>query len=133
MKRLANVLRNGMYRSRDGVILGVCKGVAEYFDFSVFWTRAIAVIFLLLSGFWPTMAVYFIAALVMKPKPVIPLKTQEEHDFYDSYVHSKRAAAERLKRRYEKLERRIQQMEHTVTSREFDWDQKLRRSPSSPV
>lgn len=126
MKRLANVLRNGMYRSRDGVILGVCKGIAEYFDFSVFWTRAVALLFLLLSGFWPTMAVYFIAALLMKPKPVIPLETKEEHDFYDSFVHSKRATVDHLKRRHERLERRIQQMEHTITSREFDWDQKLK-------
>jgi len=126
MKRLANVLRNGMYRSRDGVILGVCKGIAEYFDFSVFWTRAVALLFLLLSGFWPTMAVYFIAALLMKPKPVIPLETKEEHDFYDSFVHSKRATVDHLKRRYERLERRIQQMEHTITSREFDWDQQMK-------
>ena len=132
MKRLGNVLRNGMYRSRDGVILGVCKGVAEHFDFSVFWTRTFAVILLLLSGFWPTMAVYLIAALVMKPEPVIPLQTEEEHDFYDSYVHSKKAAVERLRRRYERLERRIQRIEHTVTSREFDWDQKLKNPPSSP-
>jgi phage shock protein C len=126
MKRLANVLRNGMYRSRDGVIFGVCQGFAEYFDFSVFWTRTVAVLFLLLSGLWPTMAVYFIAALLMKPKPVIALLTKEEHDFYDSYVHSKRATMDHLKRRYERLERRIQQMEHTITSREFDWDQKLK-------
>ena len=126
MKRLANVLRNGMYRSRDGVILGVCKGIGEYFDFSVFWIRIIAVLFLLLSGFWPTMAVYFIAALLMKPKPAIPLQTEEERDFYDSYVHSQRATVDHLKRRYEKLERRIRQMEHTITSREFDWDQKLK-------
>jgi phage shock protein C len=115
-----------MYRSRDGVILGVCKGVAEYFDFSVFWTRAIAFLILLLSGFWPVMAIYFIAALLMKPKPVIPLQTDDEHDFYDRYVHSRRTTVDHLKRRYEKLERRIQQMEHTITSREFDWDQKLK-------
>lgn len=126
MKRLASVLRNGMYRSRDGVIFGVCKGIAEYFDFSIFWTRTVAILCLLLSGLWPTMAVYFVAALLMKPKPVIPLQTNEEHDFYDSYIHSKRATVDHLRRRYERLERRIQQMEHTITSREFDWDQKLK-------
>ena len=133
MKRLAGVLQNGMYRSREGVILGVCKGVAEYFDFSVFWTRAVAVFFLLLSGLWPTAAVYFVAALLMKPKPVIPLETKEEHDFYDSYVHSKRATLDYLRRRYERLDRRIRQMEHTVTSREFDWDRKLKSGSRIPV
>ena len=126
MKKSANVLRNGIYRSRDGVILGVCKGVAESFGVSVFRTRAIVLLIFLLSGLWPVMAIYFIAALLMKPKPVIPLQTEDEHDFYDRYVHSQRATVDHLKRRYEKLERRIQQMEHTITSREFDWDQKLK-------
>jgi phage shock protein C len=61
----------------------------------------------------------------MKPEPVIPIQTEGEHEFYDSYVHSRKGAAERLKRRYENLERRIRRMEHTVTAREFDWDRKL--------
>ena len=29
----------GMYRSRSGVVSGVCRGLAEYYDFSVFWLR----------------------------------------------------------------------------------------------
>ena len=37
--------RTGLYRSRSGLIIGVCKGVAQYFDFSVFWMRVIAVAF----------------------------------------------------------------------------------------
>jgi phage shock protein C len=48
-----------------------------------------------------------------------------EQEFYDSYVHSRKRAIDRLKRRYEKLERRLQRMEHTVTSREFDWESRL--------
>jgi len=40
-------------------------------------------------------------------------------------VHSRKGAIDRLKRRYEKLERRLQRMEHTVTSREFDWESRL--------
>ncbi len=126
MMRIASLFGNGMYRSRHGIVLGVCRGIAEYFDFSVFWTRVLAVVFLFLSGLWPTTAVYFIAALLMKPQPMIPLQSEEEYDFYDSYIHSRRAAVSHLKRRYERLERRIQQMEDTVTSKDFDWDQRLK-------
>jgi phage shock protein C len=125
MRRFEKILRGGLYRSRNGIILGVCRGIAEYFDFSVFWVRAIVVIVLLVSGFWPIMALYFIAALLMKPKPVIPIQTEEEQEFYDSYTHSSKGAVDRLKRRYDNLERRIQRMEHTVTTREFDWDHRL--------
>ena len=119
MRRFEKILRGGLYRSRNGIILGVCRGIAEYFDFSVFWVRAIVVIVLFVSGFWPIMALYFIAALLMKPKPVVPIQTEEEQEFYDSYTHSSKGAVERLKRRYDSLERRIQRMEHTVTAREL--------------
>ena len=117
--------RNGIYRSRNGAIFGVCRGLAEHFDFSVFWARAIAVIFLFVSGFWPAIGLYLIATLLMKPAPVIPLETEDEQEFYDSYANSRHLAAHRLKRRYENLERRIRRMEDIVTKREFDWDDKL--------
>ncbi len=124
--RIRNKLtRSGIYRSRNGVIFGVCRGLAEYFDFSVFWARGIAVIFLFVTGFWPAIGLYLIASLLMKPAPVIPLKTEDEREFYDSYTNSRHLAARRIKRRYENLERRIQRMEHIVTAREFDWDEKL--------
>jgi phage shock protein C len=125
MRRFDRILRGGLYRSRNGIILGVCRGIAEYFDFSVFWGRAIVVILLFVSGFWPIMALYFIAALLMKPEPVVPIQTEEEQEFYDSYIHSSKGAVGRLKRRYDILERRIQRMEHTVTAREFDWNHRL--------
>jgi len=125
MRRFEKILRGGLYRSRNGIILGVCRGTAEYFDFSVFWTRAIVVIILFFSGFWPIMALYFIAALLMKPEPVIPIESDDQQEFYNSYIHSRKGTIDRLKRRYENLERRIQRMEHTVTGKEFDWERRL--------
>jgi len=125
MKRWERIFDGGLYRSRQGVILGVCRGISDYFDFSLVWTRILAVIFLLVSGFWPAMGLYFIAALLMKPAPVIPIQTEAEQEFYDSYTQSRNGALYRLKRRYQKLERRIQRMEDKVTSREFDWENRL--------
>ena len=125
MRRVERILRGGVYRSRNGIILGVCRGIAEYFDFSIFWVRAIALILLFITGFWPITGLYFIAALLMKPEPVVPIQTEEEQEFYDSYTHSSTGAVDRLKRRYDNLEGRIQRMEHTVTTPEFDWEQRL--------
>ena len=127
MTRFERILRGGLYRSRNGIILGVCRGIAEYFDLSVFWVRIITLILLFFTGFWPIMVLYFTAALLMKPQPVIPIQTDGEQEFYDSYLHSGKAATDRLKRRYETLERRIRRMEDHVTSREFDWENRLNR------
>jgi phage shock protein C len=125
MKRFEKIISGGMYRSRQGAILGVCRGIAEYFDFSVFWVRAIVIFLFLLTGFWPITGLYFLAALLMKPEPVIPIHSDWEQEFYNSYVHSRKGAIDRLRRRYEKLDRRLQRMEHNVTSREFDWESRL--------
>jgi phage shock protein C len=125
MRNHDKLTRSGIYRSRNGVIFGVCRGLAEYFDFSILWARVIAIIFLLITGFWPAIGMYLIATLLMKPAPVIPIKTEAEQEFYDSYANSRHLAARRIKRRYENLERRLRRMEHIVTAREFDWDEKL--------
>jgi len=125
MKRFEKILHGGLYRSRNGLVLGVCRGIAEYFDFSVFWTRAIVLIVLFFSGLWPIMALYFIAALLMKPEPIMPIENDDQQEFYNSYIYSRKGATDRLKRRYENLERRIQRMEHMVTTKEFNWDRKL--------
>ncbi len=125
MRRFERILGGGLYRSRNGIVLGVCRGIADYFDFSVFWARVITLVLLFFTGFWPVMILYFVAALLMKPEPVIPIETDEEQEFYDSYVHSHKGATDRLKRRYENLERRIRRMEDHVTGREFEWESKL--------
>ncbi len=107
--------KHGLYRSRNGVLLGICKGLAGYFDFSVHWARTILIICLILSGFWPIMGLYFLAALILKPEPAIPVMSEAEKG---------RGAMERLRRRYENMERRLRRMEDAVTTREFDWNRR---------
>jgi phage shock protein C len=120
--------RRGLYRSRKGAILGVCRGIAEFFDFSIFWTRVIAIALMFITSFLPIVGLYILAALVMKPEPVIPLETEAEQEFYDSFTYSKYGAAQRLKRRFEKLERRIRRMEDIVTGPEYNWDKRYSRN-----
>jgi phage shock protein C len=127
MRKFDKNSRRGLYRSRNGIIFGVCRGTAEYFDFSVFWARMITVVLLFLTGLWPLVGIYIVAALLMKPEPVIPIKTEAEKEFYDSYTHSRHGAAQRLKRRYQNLERRIRRMEHVVTTPEFNWEKRFNK------
>ena len=124
MRKYSNDGR-GLYRSRDGVLLGVCRGVADYFDLSVFWVRMAVVLIFLLSGFWPVLGVYLAAALLMKPSPVRPIESEDEQEFYDSYVHSPRSAAQRLKRQFDNIDRRILRMESTVTGKDYDWERRF--------
>jgi len=117
--------RKGLYRSRDGAVFGVLKGIAEYMDVSVFWLRVAVVVAFFITGLWPTVVLYIVAALLMKPEPVLPLRNEEDAEFYNSYVTSRTAALHRLKRTYDNLERRIRRMEDIVTNREYDWERRL--------
>ncbi len=116
----------GLYRSRNGVILGVCRGLADHFDFSVFWMRFLWIAIMLLTGFWPVLIAYFIAGLIMKPEPVIPFANESDQEFYNSYASSSSLAVNRLRRTYENLDRRIRRIESIVTSKDFNWNRRIR-------
>ena len=112
---------NGLYRSRDGLIFGVCRGVAEYFDLSTGWIRFFTILAFIMTGLWPVGFLYIIMALIMKKAPAIPPRNEAEEEFYASYADSRRNALSRLNRTYDSMERRLQRIEDTVTSREFQW------------
>jgi phage shock protein C len=114
-----------LYRSRNGVILGVCRGIADYFDFSAFWIRAIVIVVFILTGFWPIIGIYILAALLMKsePDPTSHKKTARHSNC--RYRGSRQETAERLKRKWRHLEKRIRRMEDKVTSREYDWNNRF--------
>jgi phage shock protein C len=117
--------KKGIYRSRHGVLLGVCRGIADYFDIKVLWIRTIMVIIFLLSGFWPVIGIYLVAALLMKPEPPQSFANEDERNFYDSYANSPQGGAQRLKKKFNDLDRRIRRMEDSVTGREFEWERKF--------
>lgn len=117
--------QNGIYRARDGVFLGVCKGVADYFDLRVFWVRLALVVVFICSGFWPVLGIYLVAAFFMRPEPVKPILSEEEQEFYDSYVHAPRSAAQRLKKKFHDLDRRIRRMEDKVTGKDYEWERRF--------
>ncbi len=122
---MAGIERGKFYRARDGVFLGVCKGIAEALDFNLFPVRLAFVIVFIFSGFWPVIGIYLVAAFFMKPEPIKPVTSEEEQMFYDSYVNFPRSAVQQIKRKFAELERRIQKMENEVTNKEYDWERRF--------
>lgn len=117
--------RGGPYRSRSGFLLGVCKGLAEYFNFSLFWVRTITAGLLIFTGIWPVVGLYILGALLMKPEPVIPFRGLEDEEFYSSFTASRPMALERLRRTFGHLDRRLRRMEDIVTSKDYDWNRRF--------
>jgi phage shock protein C len=120
MDRLGGLsFSRGIYRSSRGVFMGVCRGIAEYFDLNVFRFRLITFILFIFTGLWSVGGLYILAALLMKMEPAAPLRNEDDADFYDSYSHSGESAIKKIKKKFDNMERRIQMMEDMVTSREF--------------
>lgn len=114
-----------LYRARNGKIFGVCEGLARYFDINLTALRILTIIAAIMTGFWPVLIAYVVAGLVMKLEPVMPLESEAEAEFYNSYTGSRTLALHRLKETYDRLDRRIQRMESIVTARDYDWDRRL--------
>ena len=125
MNRFNSISGRGLYRSRNGIILGVCRGLADYFDFSAFWIRAIAVILFIFTGFWPVVGIYLLAALLMKLAPSTSAGARSNHRTGCWQRCTRNDTAEPLKRKWKHLEKRIRGMEDKVTSPEYDWDRRF--------
>jgi phage shock protein C len=119
-----------LYRSRSGIIFGVCRGLANHYDFPVFWLRLSVLFLMMVTAVWPVVLGYLAAALYLKPAPVIPLTDESESEFYTSFTQSKPMALHRLQKKFEQLNHRIQRMEDVVTSRDFSWEQRMRKTRS---
>lgn len=103
--------RRGPYRSRSGIIFGVCAGLAEYLDMSVFWTRVLTFVTFVLTGFWPVGAIYLVLALLLKKSP------------WKTCAAS--PAPKPVARPHGNLDERIRNLEDIVTRRSADWDTRL--------
>lgn len=72
----------GFYRDREnGMIFGVCAGIADRFNLNLFTVRVIAVISLFLF-FWLTIALYLGATLLIREKPLIYSGRSSEYEFW---------------------------------------------------
>lgn len=60
--------RRALRRSRNGILLGVCQGLADWLEIPAWPLRLGVVIAFFASGFWPIGALYLVAAIAMKPE-----------------------------------------------------------------
>ena len=119
-----------LYRSRDGMVTGLLRGVSDRLDLSLFWLRVIVIVTTFFTGFVPGIVIYIITSFLVGKEPVVPVNNMEEEEFFESYTHSREGAIHRVKRRFDKLENRIRRMESNVTDRDFDWGHKINSNHS---
>jgi phage shock protein C len=116
-----------LYRARDGLLFGVCLGLARWRGFQVFTVRLAVILITLFTGLWPGVAVYALAAFLLRPEPVLPPTARDEADFYERFAGSRAAGLRELGQRLERLGSRVRNMEDIVTRHNFDWEERLKK------
>ena len=116
-----------LYRDREnGMIAGVCAGLAEYFGFNRRGVRLVVAVSALF--FMPFVIVsYIVLAVILPTKPVEETMDEEKADFWRDVSNAPADVFGTVRHRFRELDRRLQRMEAFVTSREFEIDRELRR------
>jgi phage shock protein C len=115
-----------LYRdTRNGWILGVCAGFADYFGWNPVLLRVLAVIALC---FFPpaTFIVYFVLGFALPKKPARFYDRELHDDFWQDVRRSPTNTFHDLRHRFRQMDRRLQRMEAYVTSRRYDLDRQFR-------
>ena len=109
--------RTRFYRDkRNGKVLGICAGIADYtgFDVSLVRITMIAAVFLSSGSILP---VYFIAGWIApdRPRELEPIDV-EERDFWRSVRQSPARTARDIRLRLKDIDRRLGDVESYVTT-----------------
>lgn len=111
---------------KEGKVAGVCAGIADYFDIKVGLVRFLFVIGALLTGIWPLVIGYFIASMVLDPKPRDLYEDEREEQFWKQTRKSPDYTAAELRRRFRDIERRTSEMEAYMTSKRYRLERELK-------
>jgi phage shock protein C len=118
-----------LYRSTDDrVIMGVCGGIAERFDFNPLGVRILFIVLCLTGVGLPLMLLGYIAlGFTLKPAPTAALDSAGGEDLWRAYRSSRLDALREVQRRFDRLEERLRRMESIVTDPRFAIEEEYRR------
>lgn len=115
-----------LYRSKDGQIFGVCKGISEWRDLPVEPVRLITFFTIVFTGFFPGAVIYLILALILPVNPYGQTDNASRSSQRPSETYStNRPQHDDLKAEYERLKKKVEQMEEEMFDKERDWDSRF--------
>ena len=106
------------YRNKqDGVIAGVCAGIADYTGTDVTWVRIGFLVLALVFGGAPVMIpAYIITALVAPKRPADLYVDREEEKFWQHVRQSPARTTRDIRARFRDIDRRLADIEKYYTS-----------------
>ena len=111
------VSRTRFYRDkRNGKVMGVCAGIADYTGFDVSLVRVCFLAAVFMSG-GSVLPFYFIAGMVSPTKPhALETRDSEQQQFWQGVRASPARAARDIHSRFRDMDRRLADIESYVTT-----------------
>jgi phage shock protein C len=101
---------------RNGKVMGVCSGIADYTGLDVTLVRIMFVSAVFMSG-GSVLPLYFIAGFMADDKPrELAIENQEDQRFWQGVRASPRRTARDIRSRMREIDRRLADIESYVTT-----------------
>jgi phage shock protein C len=117
--------RGRLYRSNNGLIFGVCGGIAEHFDLPAWAVRLICAILMLLLLPPAGLVIYVVLGFILPKRPAHSPAGGPDEAFWDECGAFSTEALQRLQKRFEAIDRRLQRMESIVTKPGFGLEDEI--------
>ncbi len=109
----------------NGMLGGVCAGIADYFGREPWQVRVLVAIGLIFFP-PPTLFAYLLAWVLLPVRPVPAWRHGYDDAEWRAATGQPDDSVTRLDERFQSMERRVEAIERTVTSREFRLDREFR-------
>jgi len=110
---------------REGKVMGVCAGIADYLDIKVGVVRILTALSFFVVGPFIFVA-YIILGIVLDARPNDLYEDDTEEEFWKQTRKAPDYTAAELRSRFRDIERRTSDMEAYMTSKRFKLERELR-------
>jgi phage shock protein C len=108
--------RTKFYRDkRNGKLMGVCAGIADYIGVEVLWVRVATILLVFATG-W-ALLVYFLIGWLAEDQPRGLYETHEDEKFWQGVRANPKRTTRDVRSKFRDIDRRLADIETYYTSR----------------
>ena len=109
-----NSPRTRLYRDKkNGKLMGVCAGIADYTGVDPLWIRLGFIVALLSGVLSPfVLPLYFLAGILLNKKPDALYVDRQEQKYWQGVRQSPKRTAREIRARFRDVDRRLADVEH---------------------
>lgn len=115
-----------IYRSHNGLFLGVCRGLEESLGIPARYSRLVFIVLAIIFRAWIILGLYLLAAILM------PVRSGENWRFQDNFEILSRDARQWSRKEYNEIKEMLRRASNSGTKYDFEEKTGEETSPQKP-